>query len=74
MWADELARAPIGAIRPRTAAWYDKREPTFSDAIAAIRRALWRPPSLAMSRPSTQTVEISVSLLQRLTDTLCYAA
>jgi len=74
VWAGELARAPIGAIRPRTAAWYDEREPTFSDAIAAVRRALWRSPGLAMSRPSTDTVEISASLLQRLTDTLCHAA
>jgi hypothetical protein len=56
VWADELARAPISAVRPRTAGWYDKREPTFSDTIAAVRRALWRPPSLSMSnwaqRPS----------------------
>ena len=44
VWADELARAPIGAVRSRTARWYDKREPTFSDAIAAVRRALWSPP------------------------------
>ncbi len=34
VWADELARTPASAVRPRTAAWYDKREPTFSDAIA----------------------------------------
>ncbi len=74
VWADELARAPTGAVRPRTAAWYNKREPTFSDAIAAVRRALWRPTGLSMSRPGTGTVEISVALLQRLTDTLCHAA
>ncbi len=74
VWADELARAPTGAIRPRTATWYDKREPTFSDAIAAVRRALWRPPGLSMSHLGTGTVEISAALLQRLTDTLCHAA
>jgi hypothetical protein len=74
VWTDELARAPTGAVRPRTAAWYDKREPTFSDAIAAVRRALWRPPSLSMSHLGTETVEISAALLQRLTDTLCHAA
>ena len=73
VWADELARAPSGAVRPQTAAWYDKREPTFSDAIAAVRRALWCPPSLSMSRPSAETIEIPVTLLQRLTDTLCHA-
>ncbi len=25
----------------RTAAWYPKAEPTFADALAAVRRALW---------------------------------
>ncbi len=49
VWADQLARIPISAVRPQTAAWYAKREPTFSDAIAAVRRALWCPPSLSMS-------------------------
>lgn len=74
VWADELARAPSGAVRPQTAPWYDKREPTFSDAIATVRRALWCPPGLSMSRPNTETVEIPAALLQRLTDTLCHAA
>ena len=74
VWANELARAPAGAVRPRTAAWYDKREPTFSDAIAAVRRALWCPSGLSISRPSTKTIEISAALLQRLTDTLCNTA
>ena len=73
VWADQLAHAPIGAVSPRTAAWYAKREPTFSDAIAAVRRALWYPPDLCMSRPGTETIEIPVALLQRLTDTLCHA-
>ena len=74
VWADELARAPTDAVRPRTAAWYDKREPTFSDAIAAVRRVLWRPESLSTSRPGIDTIEIPVAFLQRLTDTLCHAA
>ena len=73
IWADQLAHLPTSAVRPRAAAWYDKREPTFSDAIAAVRRALWRPPSLSTSRPSAETIEIPVTLLQRLTDTLCHA-
>jgi len=64
----------ISAVRPQTAAWYAKREPTFSDAIAAVRRALWCPPGLPMSRQSTETIKVPVTLLQRLTDTLCHAA
>lgn len=74
VWADEPARAPINAVRPRAAAWHDRREPAFSNAIAAVRRALWQPPGLSMSHSGTQTVEISAVPLQRLMDTLCHAA
>ena len=74
VWANTPVRSPIGAIRPRTAAWYDKRDPTFSDAIAAVRRALWCPPNLCMSRQSKEIIEIPASLLHRLTETLCHAA
>ena len=31
-------------LRPRSAAWYHKREPSFSDAIAAVRRVFWSAP------------------------------
>ncbi len=74
VWADQLARIPISAVRPQTAAWYAKREPTFSDAIAAVRRALWCPPGLSMSCQGTEMIKVPVTLLQRLTDTLCHAA
>jgi hypothetical protein len=38
VWALPLTRA-TGAIR-RTA-WYHKRAPTFSDALAVVRKELW---------------------------------
>ena len=41
VWADGLARDTATALRPNAAAWYSKQEPTFSDAIAAVRRVLW---------------------------------
>jgi hypothetical protein len=31
----------MGATCVRSAAWYDKTRPTFSDAIALVRRHLW---------------------------------
>lgn len=37
-----------------TAAWYPKPQPTFSDALAAVRRALWREQALATSPRRTQ--------------------
>ena len=43
VWADGLARDTRRQLRPNAAAWYRKQEPTFSDAIAAVRRVLWCP-------------------------------
>lgn len=74
VWADGLARANPSALRANTAAWYSKQEPTFSDAIAAVRRVLWSPPDLSISRQAGETVRITTSLLNRLFQTLCMAA
>ncbi len=64
----------VASLHPRSAAWYHKREPTFSDAIAAVRRLLWSAPNLTMSRYDPDRVEIPTTLWRRLTETLCYAA
>jgi hypothetical protein len=56
------------------AAWYPKRQPTFSDALAWVRRDLWRARNFAMSAQTIETVKIPKPLLDQLTDTLCYAA
>jgi hypothetical protein len=74
VWADSLVRETATALRPNAAAWYSKHEPTFSDAIAAVRRVLWAPPHLSMSRRPDQTVTITSGLLNRLVQTLCLAA
>jgi hypothetical protein len=74
VWADDLARDTVGALRPNAAAWYRKQEPTFSDAIAAVRRALWTPPHLSMSRQAGETVTIPTNFLKRVLQTLCLAA
>ena len=74
VWADGLARDSTPALRPNIAAWYRKDEPTFSDAIAAVRRVLWCPPDFSMSRKPGETVEIPAELLNRLVQTLCLAA
>jgi len=56
VWADDLANNAAEMLRPNVAAWYRKQEPTFSDAIAAVRRALWCPPDFSMSRQGSDTV------------------
>ena len=72
LWAANPKIAP--RLRPRTAAWYDKREPSFSDAIAAVRRIFWSAPSFSMSRHPPDSVKIPIALMERLTEALCYAA
>lgn len=74
VWAHGLMQTPSTVVRPHPAAWYNKRQPTFSDAIAAVRRVLWSPQDLAMSRPDTEGVIIPIALLNRFVETLCLAA
>ena len=58
----------------RTAAWYVKVRPTFSDALAVVRRELWSSCHFAMSESHTEMVKIPRSVFERLSDTVCYAA
>jgi hypothetical protein len=74
VWADGLARDATTTLLPNATAWYRKQDPTFSDAIAAVRRVLWTPPNLSMSRQADETVKISATLLNRVLQTLCLAA
>jgi hypothetical protein len=57
----------------RRAAWYPKREATFIDALAAVRRHLWaaanRPGLGHPSAPANSSVVLSLLL-----ETTCYAA
>ena len=74
VWANDLARNAGHTLKPNATAWYRKNEPTFSDAIAAVRRVLWCPPDFSISRTSAETVEIPTTLLNRVFQTLCLAA
>ncbi len=74
VWAHGLTQHPSTAVRPSHTAWYNKRQPTFSDAIATVRRVLWSPPRFSMSRSSSESTEIPVTLLNRFVETLCLAA
>lgn len=72
-----LAAHPVMRTHPaplRTAAWYQKPVPTFADALAVVRRALWTQRDIPFSPRQDDMVEIPRALLERLTDTLAYAA
>ena len=57
---------PLGTI---------KSQPTFSDAIAAVRRVLWTPQDFSMSWQDSESVQIPAGLVeQSFVETLCLAA
>ena len=63
-----------GATCVRSTAWYGKTRPTFSDAIAWVRRQLWDHIHFSMSQQETDMIKIPRALLERFTEALCYAA
>ena len=59
----------------RRTAWYDKRHPTFSDALAVVRKELWAAErTFCGSSTDSETVKVPREFVERLTDALCYAA
>lgn len=66
--ADPAARA----LHPT--AWYAKTTPTFSDALALVRRQLWTHITFPTSPCAPDLVKVPQALVDHLTDLLCYAA
>lgn len=63
-----------GILPIRQAAWYRKTLPTFSDALAAVRRHWWRSIGLATSRRKHDIIKVPRSVFRRLHEAACYAA
>jgi hypothetical protein len=64
-----------GAQIVRKAAWYHKAHPTFSDALALVRRQLWtREENFYRSSRESDTKKVPREFMERLTDAICYAA
>jgi hypothetical protein len=72
LMADRLIKRQIIAVR--TAAWYTKERPTFADAMAMTRRCLWKSCHFSTSSQSRDVLKVPRTLLERLTDAVCYAA
>lgn len=58
----------------RQTAWYAKTVPTFADALAAVRRSLWRLPTFHVSRTNKDIAKMPNSAFRRFADALSYAA
>jgi len=82
LWAADLA-ARTGTLPVLGAAWYKNPDPTFADALAAVRRLLWAEEAVRpilwrddyptwRSRP--RTAEKPKPISERLAELLSYAA
>ncbi len=55
-------------------AWYTKTTPTFSDALALVRRRLWTQATFPPSPCDAEIEKVPRALLDHLAGLLCYAA
>jgi hypothetical protein len=68
----QMAKSPQTV---RQTAWYRKSYPTFSDALALVRKELWaQEESFCGSLREADTLKVPKQFVERLTDALCYAA
>ncbi len=58
----------------RSAAWYAKALPTFSDALALVRLHIWRDLTFQLSVSDPEMVKLPRKLVERFNDLLAFAA
>ena len=63
-----------GRLPVRTAAWYAKRTPTFSDALAVVRAHWWRCERFRTSPCEADMMKLPRRVVRRLSEAACYAA
>jgi len=62
-----------GKLPVRQAAWYVKTKPTFSDAIALVRRRIWEHWSFCMSPIGNHMQKLPDILRKRFFEAVCYS-
>ncbi len=67
----QMVRA-AGALRQ--AAWFHKRDPTFADAVALVRKELWVSATFCGSPERSEMVKVPRAIVEGLTDAVCHAA
>ena len=63
-----------GRLPVRTAAWYAKPTPTFSDALATVRAHWGRWQRVRPSTREADMVKLPRHVVRRLSEAACYAA
>lgn len=72
LWAHDLSATTTSVVR--AASWYRKPLPTFSDAIALVRRQLWASQNFQTSPSVLDFVKLLRSTINALIGAACYAA
>ena len=72
LWADELYATRTPTVR--SASWYRKSLPTFSDALASVRHLLWTKGNSRGSRCAPDPTTMPTATLNTLIELACYAA
>jgi hypothetical protein len=69
LWATQLKAAQ--GLLPECVRWYRKRAPTFSDALALVRRELWMSQTFASSPDHRDVLKVPADVLDRLMRVAC---
>ncbi len=72
LMAHRLQQKAPGSLRARGAAWYAKRNVSFSDALGGVRDHLWKK-SFCMSMPKGDSQKLQRQWMNHLADLLCYS-
>ena len=69
-----VQRQPAWQQAFRRSAWYQKARPTFIDALAQVRRALWRQLGFWLSEAAIDRQKSAPVLFEHLAELLAYVA
>jgi hypothetical protein len=68
-----VQRQPAWQGAFRRSAWYEKAQPTFADALAQVRRALWRQLGFWLSETAIEKQKPAQVLFEHFAELLAYA-
>lgn len=72
LWADRIQKQQ--GIEAQSSAWYAKKHPTFSDAIALVRQQLWQAQKFLTSPSITEVNNLNEPLIRHLCNMMARAA
>ena len=72
LWAHKLQYKQ--GIEAKSSAWYIKRDPTFSDALALVRKQLWQAQKFSTSQSITEVDNLNEPLIRHLCAMMARAA